>query len=614
MTHQLGRYTLLEEIGRGGFAVVYRAIDSDLGRQVALKELKPFLLQDQSWVERFYREARAVARLDHPRIVTVYDVGEIEGRLFITMRVVNGPSLEDQLSSQGRQPWPQAVETFTAIAQGLDYAHAQGILHRDLKPANILLDPERGPLLTDFGLAKLTGDSSTSLTASGSVIGTPHYIAPEVWEGQGSTAAADIYALGCILFELITGEKVFKGETPPAVMMAHFKPLSLPAVWPQGVPPGVAGVLRRALAANPANRYQTAATMAADLAALPASAALEPVPALAKPAPTPPPAAVEPPPTHVDIPRRTRPLYRRRGCVWSSVILLLVAGLLVGLGLGGMCSAVSGIAAIGKLLDTFLPTVAVGPTQTMPILVAGPAQADAPVEVDIEFGNGKLNISPGAKTGLIEGEATFNVAQFKPVVFTNSTTVRLQQQDPLKLARFTEGAVENRWNLALGAAPISLSLSAGLAEAKLELGGLSLTKLDINQGAANFELAFSEPNRAAMSLMDVQAGAAKTTLRGLANSRAAEIVFDGKLGEHTLDFSGQLQNDIRVRAVTNLSHLVIIVPENSAAEVTVTSESPTVEVKGGWQKSGDKFTNPGEGPRITIDVSLNAGSLELRNL
>jgi tRNA A-37 threonylcarbamoyl transferase component Bud32 len=264
MIKQLGRYEILEKIGQGGFAIVYRGRDTELDRLVALKELKPILLDDTTWVKHFRREAQTIARLDHPRIIPIYDVYETEGRLFIVMRLVNGPGLEDLITSQGRLPWSEAVETITAVAEGLDYAHAQSILHRDLKPANILIDQERGPMLSDFGLAKLAGEHS--LSSSGNIVGTPHYIAPEAWEGQSATPQTDIYALGCILYEMLTGEKVFKGETPPIVMMAHFKPLVLPKVWPEGVPAGVADVLSTALANKPADRYATAREMVEALA------------------------------------------------------------------------------------------------------------------------------------------------------------------------------------------------------------------------------------------------------------------------------------------------------------------------------------------------------------
>ncbi len=268
MTTKLGRYEILEEIGQGGFANVYRALDVELEREVALKELKPALLGNLEWVKRFRREARTIARLDHPHIVPVYDVYETQQRLFIVMRLVNGPSLEQVLAEKGRLSWAEALEITTAVAAGLDYAHLQGILHRDLKPGNILLDPERGAMLTDFGMAKLVDDATSSVTAAGSVVGTPHYIAPEIWEGQGTTRQSDVYALGCILYEMLTGERLFDGDTPPAVMMAHFKPATLPQNWPPDVPSGVLEILKKALVRHPADRYVMAGEMAQALAAI----------------------------------------------------------------------------------------------------------------------------------------------------------------------------------------------------------------------------------------------------------------------------------------------------------------------------------------------------------
>ncbi len=268
MIEKVDRYEIIEEIGAGGFAIVYRGRDTTLDRQVALKELRPHLLQNKSWVKRFRQEAKTIARLDHPHIVPIFDIHQAELRLFIVMRLVEGHSLEQSITEQGRLTWPKTVDTMQAICQGLDYAHQQGILHRDLKPANILLDPRRGPMLSDFGLAKIMGQHSMSMTDSQSVIGTPHYIAPEVWEGAGTSHQSDIYALGCILYELLTGEKVIKGETPPAVMMAHFKPLILPDSWPEDVPANIGAVLRTALAQNPSNRYKTPADMLQALVAL----------------------------------------------------------------------------------------------------------------------------------------------------------------------------------------------------------------------------------------------------------------------------------------------------------------------------------------------------------
>jgi LuxR family maltose regulon positive regulatory protein len=268
MTEKLGRYEILEEIGQGGFAVVYRARDRQLDRFVALKELRPTLLADPGSVKDFRQEAKNIARLDHPHVVTIYDVYGAEQRLFIVMQLVDGSSLAKLIGKRGHLSWSETVEMFIAVTAGLDYAHTRHILHRDLKPANILLDSNHGPMLSDFGLAKLIGEAGTSVTAAGGVVGTPHYVAPEVWEGQGTTPQSDIYALGCILYELLIGEKLFPGETPPAVMMAHFRALALPKIWPEGVPSDVADLLATALAKRPADRYATAGEMAEALDAV----------------------------------------------------------------------------------------------------------------------------------------------------------------------------------------------------------------------------------------------------------------------------------------------------------------------------------------------------------
>lgn len=270
---QLGRYELLAEIGQGGFATVYRARDTALDRPVALKELKAALLTETRGLKRFHREAKLVARLDHPHIVPIYDVGQAQGRHFIVMRLVEGQSLAERLAEQGRMTWSETVELIGAVAEGLDYAHRRGILHRDLKPANILLDPERGPLLSDFGLAKLEDEHSFS--QSGRVVGTTHYIAPELWDGQPATPQTDIYALGCIIYELLTGEKIFAGETPVSVMRAHFQSLALPQNWPEDVPAGLNEILERALTQQPAERYASAVELAMALLWLTEGDALE---------------------------------------------------------------------------------------------------------------------------------------------------------------------------------------------------------------------------------------------------------------------------------------------------------------------------------------------------
>jgi eukaryotic-like serine/threonine-protein kinase len=255
----LGKYHNLKEIGRGGFATVYRAEDTNLGREVALKILDPLLLRDAAWVDHFRREARAVARLKHPHVITIYDVLQSEGQLFIVMDLVEGLSLDRYLAQQGPLPWPQALTILQQVAGALDYAHQQDVIHRDLKPANILLDPHRGAILTDFGFARSISANSVSLSISGGIVGTPSYIAPEVWQDKPVSPATDVYALACIVPELLTGKVLFQGSTPAAVMTQHImEGPRLPESWPKGVPAGIGSTLRRALDPDPDRRPPSA--------------------------------------------------------------------------------------------------------------------------------------------------------------------------------------------------------------------------------------------------------------------------------------------------------------------------------------------------------------------
>ena len=637
MNGSLGRYEILEEIGQGGFAIVYRARDTELDRLVALKELRPILLQDASWVRRFRREAKTIARLDHFHIVTIYDVYEVEQRLFIVMRLVDGPSLDELITNRGYLSWAEAVEVMRAVAVGLDYAHAQDILHRDLKPANILMDPERGSMLTDFGLAKLASESSLSASASSSVVGTPHYIAPEVWEGKATTPQSDIYALGCILYEMLTGEKIFKGETPPAVMMAHFKPLVFPNTWPNRVPAGVVDVLRTALANRPAHRYASAGEMAEALTKLAEDKGSEPAAgsevmvkveevehdkAIALTSETPAQsgdmveaaqpdlmAAIQPGATQEQVQEdgRARGRGKVSGCVWVSAIVGAALVGLVVVGLSGLCSA------LDTIVDKALPNVEVSSTVVDKIQIPLPNRAN-PFHLELNFGSGELFIGPGAQELLVEGTATYNVAQLEPEIITTAGNIRLEHKGGIGLAGLTRDDIKNRWDLTLGDIPLELVINTDKADGEVELGGLSVVDLIVHQGAAtHFEMSFSEPNQVEMETFQFKGGATIATLTGLANTRAAEIDFEFGAGDYTLDFSGELQNDIEVTLGSGLSAVTILVPEDVAARLAVNGELTNIDVRGAWQRSGDDYVLPGKGYEITIDVKMDSGSLKLYN-
>ena len=266
----LGKYQIVEEIGRGGFATVYRAVDTTLDRQVALKVLDPLLMRDQNWVTRFQREAKAVARLKHPHIITIFEIGEADGQLFIAMELVEGPGLDVLIAERGGLPWEETLEILAQVAQALDYAHGEGIVHRDLKPANILLDPRKGAMLTDFGFARLVGESSMSVSLSGGVVGTPAYIAPEVWDGKDAAPQTDLYSLACIAYEMLMGKVLFDGQTPSVVMRQHLiDGPHFPERWPDGVPGGVEAVLARGLAQEAGDRVASAGRLVSELGALP---------------------------------------------------------------------------------------------------------------------------------------------------------------------------------------------------------------------------------------------------------------------------------------------------------------------------------------------------------
>ncbi len=262
---QIGPYTITEEIGRGGMAVVYKAHQASMGRDVAIKVLPAHFLQDPTFLERFTREARAVARLQNPRILPVYDAGEHEGLPYIVMAYLPGGTLAGRIA-RGPLPLEEVVRLTAQIAEGLDYAHRRGIVHRDIKPSNVLLDEEGNAYLTDFGIAKVA-ETTASLTGSG-VVGTPAYMAPEMAEPGGVSVLVDVYALGVTLFQMLTGRLPFEADTPMGLLMAHVtKPV--PDVHPlrPDLPPAVQGVLERALAKRPAERYQTAGELARALQA-----------------------------------------------------------------------------------------------------------------------------------------------------------------------------------------------------------------------------------------------------------------------------------------------------------------------------------------------------------
>jgi hypothetical protein len=261
--HSLGQYRLVEQIGLGGMASVYKAYQPALDRYVAIKVLPPYYAHEPGFAERFIREAKAVARLTHPHVLPIYDFGQEDGLSYIVMQYVEAGTLKELLG----QPINliAAADVIEQIADALDYAHEQGIVHRDVKPSNVLMDRGRWVLLSDFGLAKMV-EGSQQLTGSGVGVGTPAYMAPEQGQGLKSDRRADIYSLGIVLYEMVTGRVPFEAETPMAIVVKHItEPLPLPRALNPHLPQGVERIIMKALAKNPQDRYETAGALASAL-------------------------------------------------------------------------------------------------------------------------------------------------------------------------------------------------------------------------------------------------------------------------------------------------------------------------------------------------------------
>ncbi len=257
------RYQVIGRLGSGGMAEVYEAVDRVLGRTVAVKVLHPTYSRDPNFVARFRREAQAAANLTHPNIVAVYDWGQLKDTHYIVMEKVEGESLKDLINRQGQLPLSLAINIAKQVANALAFAHKRGVIHRDIKPHNILITEDGTAKVTDFGIAQA---DTTSLTQEGMVVGTAQYISPEQAEGLPATEASDIYSLGVVLFEMLTGTSPFQGDAPVSVALKHIKePVpSLRALNPK-ISQEMEAIVFKCLAKNPLDRYQSALELRTDL-------------------------------------------------------------------------------------------------------------------------------------------------------------------------------------------------------------------------------------------------------------------------------------------------------------------------------------------------------------
>jgi beta-lactam-binding protein with PASTA domain/predicted Ser/Thr protein kinase len=344
-----GRYRVVRKLGSGGMADVYLAEDEELGRRVAIKILNERHANDEQFVERFRREAKNAAGLSHPNIVSIYDRGEAEGTYYIAMEYLDGRSLKELVTARGPLPIGDAIAFTREVLSALRFAHRKGVVHRDIKPHNVMADADGRLKVTDFGIARA---GASQMTEAGSIIGTAQYLSPEQARGAAVDQRSDLYSVGIVLYELLTGTVPFNGETPVEIAMRHLSDTPQPpSIKRAEIPPDLDMIVLRALAKNPDDRFQTAAEMDAELERVAQGAGVTTETAdaatavLSGTALSTAPTAITPPRRP---PTRERPSYRyaeppaRRRPFWPWLLALLLVVL----------AGVAGWFAYGKIQDS----------------------------------------------------------------------------------------------------------------------------------------------------------------------------------------------------------------------------------------------------------------------
>ena len=436
MAEKIGRYEIKEEVGRGGMATVYRAYDPLFERDVAVKVLPRAMLHDPQFRIRFEREAKMIAMLEHPAIVPVYDYGEEDGQPYFVMRYMTGGSLADRIK-QGPLTVAEATRILAHIGPALDEAHRRGVIHRDLKPGNILFDQHGMPYISDFGIAKLAG-AQTNVTGS-AIVGTPAYLCPEQAQGEELDGRADIYALGVILFEMLTGRQPYEGDTPMSVVVKHITqpPPHILDVRPD-LPPAIEAIIEKAMAKRKEERYATVAEMVEALQRLAVVDATL-VGGVARPAePT------------VRVAERTRPARgqvatpssppvvsaprpRRR---WPGVALFLAACLLLTGGLYLARARLQELASLAGLIPLSTPLPATATEQVTPLLATttmmpvatATATATPPLPTDTPTPSPSPTLTPAPTTLPVIGGADLIAFVGDNEIWTMGVDGRLEKQ------------------------------------------------------------------------------------------------------------------------------------------------------------------------------------------
>jgi beta-lactam-binding protein with PASTA domain/predicted Ser/Thr protein kinase len=346
-----GRYQVESELGRGGMATVFKGTDTVLGRPVAVKVLSPQYSGDANFVTRFRREAQAAARLNHPNLVSVYDTGTDDGIHFIVMEYIDAKTLADYLAGGGRIMPERSIEIAEAVCDALSVAHAHGIIHRDIKPANIMITPKGDVKVTDFGIARVISGADT-LAQTAAVLVTASYLSPEQAQSQPVDQRSDIYSLGVVLYEMVTGRPPFSGDSPVMVASKHvLEQPTPPSKLNSDVSPALEAVIMKAMSKNPDNRYQDADEMRVDLERARLGQAVQATPLLPESARTQR-IATAGPPTAVLPPVAPGDGGRRRWWIPALIVLLILA--VLG---GGLYLLASSLLSTNTTSDEKVPDV-----------------------------------------------------------------------------------------------------------------------------------------------------------------------------------------------------------------------------------------------------------------
>jgi serine/threonine-protein kinase len=431
------RYRPIEQIGAGGMATVWKAEDTVLGRHVAIKRLLPHLADDPAASERFAREARAAAKLSHPGIVTVFDTGEDADGPYIVLELITGETASAQLARSGPMGPQEAGLMISQVAAALDHAHAAGVIHRDIKPANLIIEPDGRVRLADFGIARTLDDRAT-ITGSGELVGTISYLAPEILRGEPATPSSDIYGLGAVTYELISGRPPFSADSPAALLEA-VRSSDVPSL--DGLAPDpISTAVGRAMARAPEDRPDTAGAFAAELvgsttlvmAAAPVPGTVDPAPVtgsedptVVQPATPPPPPPPPRAPTRSVAPaRKSRP----RSPVWPLLLLLVT---LVGLAAAAILNGRDGEPGAATTVVTTVPPA---PTTVAPSTTIAPTTTVAPTTT-----LAPTTTTPVPTPESVAGEIGLLLASLEPPDFKNKDVRRLEDRVEKALEEWQAG-------------------------------------------------------------------------------------------------------------------------------------------------------------------------------